>query len=380
MRVLSPTQCREIVEAFDAAEHKNDESGLAFYSNSVGLTNLAATLEHAQRLTTQLSPRYPGLVFSNSYTRQYRRGSVLRPHTDRPGLDLTLSVCLEKDSPVAWPLNVSRRRWPHGEWRQDVDLSPYLADFDRFDMAEGVGALCEGRKFPHWRDEFLCEEGERAVFVFYHWTLPQTQRLTPSLSLQRPHVEVFEDLLSPEECERLIRQAIEKGRSPDPHDPWIREIGLRLIEQTGLSPAVGRGPGQGQGQGQLQDMALVAPLQVIGRSATTHGRSAHPGCVRDHELGLDRGAPPPDESPGRKPLATILLHLNTPDEGGHTRFPDEGLVIQARRGRALVLMADAEPANARPANSAPRRPHAEPILRGERWVAVWQVGGPAPSR
>lgn len=357
MRVLSPDQCREIVRAFDAAEHKNDESSLAFYSNSVGITDLPATLVHAQRITEGLAARYPGLVFSNSYTRQYIRGSVLRPHIDRPGLDLTLSVCLEKDTPVAWPLHVSRRTWPHGEWRADVDFEPYRADSRCYDMAEGVGALCEGRRHPHWREEFDCAPGERAVYVFYHWTLPQ-RRWTPSLSLAQPRLEVIEEVLSEAECRQLIEQAsggpLARGACLlTGRDPGVEELCRRLAEVAG---GVGFAAGAAGGTPAL----LITRLQP----------GEMPG---DLAWGPGPAAPAPDGSMEPAIQARMVVHLNTPAEGGHTRLAEPGLRIQARRGRAIVLVRAAATGSAGPLPAPP--PEVEPVTAGERWVATLQLQG-----
>lgn len=165
-QILSADECRQLVAEFDASEARQLEQE-AFYRGSVGLYQPPASLSLVPRLTSQLSAHFGELEFENSYLRAYVRDSILAIHTDRPGLDVTLSVCLEHDFVGDYPLWCSREPFP-GPW------DPSLPNYDRwtrdpigFELALGDGAAMEGIRYPHWRDAFA-HDG-RAVYIFYHW-------------------------------------------------------------------------------------------------------------------------------------------------------------------------------------------------------------------
>lgn len=65
---------------------------------------------------------------------------------------------------------------------------------------------------------------------------------------------------------------------------------------------------------------------------------------------------------------TVLLYLNTPDEGGALSFPERGVTIDARQGRAVCF--ENTDADGRPIHDSL---HASlPVITGEKWVAsLW---------
>jgi prolyl 4-hydroxylase len=69
-------------------------------------------------------------------------------------------------------------------------------------------------------------------------------------------------------------------------------------------------------------------------------------------------------------VGTLVMYLNTPQQGGATVFPDAGLEVAPVRGSAVFFSYD--------------RPHAitktlhggAPVLAGEKWVATkWMRQG-----
>ncbi len=84
-----------------------------------------------------------------TYYRVYKRGDVLRRHTDRESCEISLSVSLGYAAAEPWPLWVDR----HGEPRA-IPLRP------------GDALMYRGIELPHWREAFA---GEHAVQLFLHY-------------------------------------------------------------------------------------------------------------------------------------------------------------------------------------------------------------------
>lgn len=67
---------------------------------------------------------------------------------------------------------------------------------------------------------------------------------------------------------------------------------------------------------------------------------------------------------GGQRLGTLVLYLNTPEEGGATVFPDAGLTVHALQGHAVFFSYD------RPSASTGTLHGGAPVLKGEKWVAT----------
>jgi len=132
--------------------------------------DLPTTLPLVQPLATQLSQVYKRpLRFANTYTRKYVNGSQLKIHTDREGLDVTVSLALQRDVP--WALHVSPvmldEPWDSVKHR---DHSDWTRAYASYDLHLGDIAHCYGRKNPHWRSKLVCEPHQSNIYVFFHWT------------------------------------------------------------------------------------------------------------------------------------------------------------------------------------------------------------------
>ena len=140
-----------------------------YYKNSHGYSNINYTLKYVVMIEKLVLPSINRAVkFSHTYSRIYRNGSYLSPHTDRPGLDLTLSLCVRKDTKQSWPLNVSTI--PHeGLWVSNDNIEKYKSTFLSIDLEPGEAGLMEGTKYPHWRNEIVCDPDDKNIYIFYHW-------------------------------------------------------------------------------------------------------------------------------------------------------------------------------------------------------------------
>lgn len=95
----------------------------------------------------------PGCTFHNAFVWFYAPGDAMPRHTDRPTLDITMSVPLVLDGVDAWPVAL---RQPNGdvmEWPGHV----------------GTAFVFDGRWRPHWRLPF---DGDAATVLLLHWRAP----------------------------------------------------------------------------------------------------------------------------------------------------------------------------------------------------------------
>ena len=89
------------------------------------------------------------LLPTYSYLRIYKRGDVLRRHTDRPACETSVSLNLGCEAPRPWPI------WLEGR-----------AGAQAFDLMPGDALLYRGIDLPHWREAF---DGDRMAQVFLHY-------------------------------------------------------------------------------------------------------------------------------------------------------------------------------------------------------------------
>jgi hypothetical protein len=169
--VLDQADLDYLSNAILSCSNLNDESGMdKFYKNSRGITNLEQTLKYVDTFTNLLITVYnKPFHFSNTYARIYSNSSFLGIHTDRPGLDITMSVCVGNTTNKNWPLCVSHKAW-HGAWKDDTDTSAYKDVYSCINLNPGDAGVMQGIIYPHWRDQLECAEDQYALYVFYHWT------------------------------------------------------------------------------------------------------------------------------------------------------------------------------------------------------------------
>ena len=67
---------------------------------------------------------------------------------------------------------------------------------------------------------------------------------------------------------------------------------------------------------------------------------------------------------GGQRLATLVMYLNEPAEGGGTTFPDVGLEVAPQRGNAVFFSYD------RPSPTTRTLHGGAPVVQGEKWVAT----------
>lgn len=166
--ILSPDEVMGIVSELDPKNGIIETSH--YYNGSLGFYNLPSTNQYLERIEKLVMPLFNnGLKFENSFTRIYMNDSRLGFHIDRPQLDVTMSLCLRRD--VAWPLCVSLKEADDNYLESNFE--PYMEAFEGYDIKPGSAMVCEGRRFPHWREPLVCSKNQKNIYVFYHWSLTE---------------------------------------------------------------------------------------------------------------------------------------------------------------------------------------------------------------
>ncbi len=184
------------------------------------------------------------------------------------------------------------------------------------------------------------------------------------LSMHNPRVVVFGGLLSDEECDALVAAAAPRmARS----ETVVNETGGNEVNASRTSD------GMFFGRGELPICQLVeARIAALLHWPVVNGEGLQvlhyrPGAeYKPHHDYFDPAQPGMAAvlARGGQRVATVVVYLNTPQQGGGTVFPDVQLEVAPIKGNAVFFSYD--------------RPHAitrslhggAPVLAGEKWVAT----------
>ena len=184
------------------------------------------------------------------------------------------------------------------------------------------------------------------------------------LTMAHPRVVVFGNLLSPEECEALIAAAAPRmARS------------LTVATQTGGEEVNDDRTSQGmffqRGESPLVQRIeeriarlLNWPLENGEGLQVLHYR---PGAeYKPHYDYFDPAEPgtPTVIQRGGQRVGTLVMYLNTPEQGGGTTFPDAQIEVAPQRGNAVFFSYE------RPAPSTRTLHGGAPVLAGDKWIAT----------
>jgi len=184
------------------------------------------------------------------------------------------------------------------------------------------------------------------------------------LTMKHPRVVVFGDLLSDEECEALIdgaRQRLARSLTVE-----TKTGGEALnVDRTSDGMFFTRGENAVVQRVEARIARLLNWPVEFGEGLQILRYS--PGAqYRPHFDYFDPAEPgtPTILRRGGQRLATLVIYLQAPEQGGGTTFPDVGLEVAPQRGTAVFFSYD------RP-DPATRTLHGgAPVLAGEKWVAT----------
>ncbi|BBD80733.1 2OG-Fe(II) oxygenase [Aerosticca soli] len=187
------------------------------------------------------------------------------------------------------------------------------------------------------------------------------RRVRIAASVEAPPLRLIQDLLDADECAALIAQARPRlARVRTVAEDGRQQIDARRTS-AGMFFALGETP-------------LVARIEqriaALTGLPTTHGEGLQvlhyqPGQQYEpHYDWFDPAQPgfAAVSARGGQRVATVVIYLNTPEEGGGTAFPGLGLTFTALAGSAVYF--------AYAAGDALSLHAGLPVLRGEKWIAT----------
>jgi prolyl 4-hydroxylase len=190
------------------------------------------------------------------------------------------------------------------------------------------------------------------------------RQVSVELTLQLPNIVVLADFLSPQECDLLVKAARPKlARSLT---VAVATGGEELNDdRTSYGMFFTRGENALVKQIESRIARLLdwpeengEGLQVLqyrpGAQYKPHYDYFDPAELGSASI-LQRG--------GQR-VGTLIIYLNTPEQGGATVFPDIGLEIAPQRGKAVFFSYD------QPHPSSLSLHGGEPVLAGEKWIAT----------
>jgi prolyl 4-hydroxylase len=182
-----------------------------------------------------------------------------------------------------------------------------------------------------------------------------------SLSVDSPTLRVLSDLLTPEECEELIglaRPRLRRSLTVDvdgSHQADERRSSNGMFFRGGELPLV-----------QRIERRVAALLDL----PAEHGEGLQvlhylPG--QEYEPHFDWFDPSQPgfaavTARGGQRIASVVMYLNTPEQGGGTGFPALGLTVTALRGSAVYFAYETGDQTSLHAGL--------PVIRGEKWIAT----------
>lgn len=190
--------------------------------------------------------------------------------------------------------------------------------------------------------------------------------IKPVISLNSPRLMVFDNLLSDTECDALIALSETKMQDSTVVDPTTGQYvkhperisrGSHLEHQSSeVVIEIERRISQLLGFALNQQEAIQILHYQVGGEYRPHYDFFPPN---------DTGSQPAIAQAGQR-LATLIMYLNTPAQGGTTDLPNIGLSVTAKKGSAIYF--ENIDQNGLPDNNTL---HAgAPVLAGEKWIAT----------
>ena len=186
----------------------------------------------------------------------------------------------------------------------------------------------------------------------------------PEVISDQPRIRIFRQLFTPTECDYLLKVAeglyqpsmVYNAARQLVRDPIRTSDGATLhwlVEDPAvhaLLRRIGKATGTDASQGEASQVLRYQPGQEY-KPHYDYFDPNQPGTVNIVKRGGQR-------------VGTVVMYLNTPEQGGATVFPDVGLDVHAVAGNAVFF------AYPTPTPSTLSLHGGAPVVKGEKWVAT----------
>lgn len=184
--------------------------------------------------------------------------------------------------------------------------------------------------------------------------------------LANPNLAVIEDLLSEQECDKLVQLSLSRLRRSEVVDP-----GSGRLEISGVRRSEGTHFGYGENAVVARIEARIAALTGIPVRNGEPLQLLHYPPGGEYEPHHDYFDPSFEGTSrqlaqGGQRVATVVMYLREPQEGGDTYFPELELSVRPRKGSAVYF----EYCNARGELDGRCLHAGMPVIRGDKWIAT----------
>lgn len=188
----------------------------------------------------------------------------------------------------------------------------------------------------------------------------------PVISLNSPRLMVFDDFLTETECDTLVMESKAKMEDSTVIDPITGKF-VKHPERTSRGThfehqssdvviAIENRVTEVFGFATKQQEAIQILQYAMGGEYKAHFDFFSPSDASSQALIAEGG----------QRLATLIMYLNTPKDGGSTDLPNLGLSIRAKKGSALYFENVTQQGEV-----DDRTLHAGmPVIAGEKWIAT----------
>lgn len=185
---------------------------------------------------------------------------------------------------------------------------------------------------------------------------------TPSLAMVSPHLAFYESFLTDAECALLIWLAHDKMQKSRVVDS---ASGAHTASQGRTSSGMYFKLGENELIEHIEQKISMATgypvengegLQVL-RYEVGQEYKPHFDYFNPNGIGIEKHL-------ANNRVCTVLMYLNTPDEGGETTFPDAKLVVRPKQGNAVRFTYNT------PTPDTMTLHGGAPVRQGVKWVAT----------
>ncbi len=186
------------------------------------------------------------------------------------------------------------------------------------------------------------------------------------LSIRHPRIVIFGNFLSEEECDELI--GLSRPRLGPSQIVDVTNVeGGALTSYSRTSQSVMLGYAENDLVSRIEQRSARLLNWPVTHAEDMQVVQYGPGADFEPHydyFDLQQAATPRLTRHGGHRVGSMLMYLNTPEEGGSTLFSDVELEVMPQRGNALFF------SYARPHPSSKTLHAGVPVLRGEKWLAT----------